>query len=462
MSEDSDPPSKPPAAAPARSGTPVAAKLWSLTILANLAGFLVAVWCSRLVRGVPETEMTETLLRFAYYGTMLIVAFFDALLIDELLFGGSFRRTHLQGKDARYLAKKGADPDDLAVSLQRSTTSFPFLVLVMGGLTYLAFNVINDDFDPYYRRVGKHISAMAYGDSPRQIEAVTALSIRREPQVLPALRRGIAAGGVKGQWSAWALGRFADVPSRKPLYVSLVAGVRGEDDAVRREALVALGRLQHRSMADAIRDEIRVQMDAGEPVDRRLLYGLGAVQVMDSLPILEELLHGSDEQTQRMAAWALAQHRDQIGGREAVAILEQRLPSASPLVRCAIVHALGILADEKSNVALVDAYNRAPADQRALVCPRIRLSMRPDGQEDFEDLLMPQDSYAMKIIFTMGQMRATSPEIRAVVEPWLVELIGNVATTPGIREAARSLLSGIQEARDDSQRASVEQALGIE
>ncbi len=462
MPEDSDPPSKPPRMAPGRSRTPTAAKLWSLTILANLAGFLAAVWCARLVRGVPDSEAVETLLRFAYYGMMLIVAFFDALLVDELLLGGSFRRTHLQGKDARYLAKKGAAEDELAVSMQRSTTSFPFLVLVLGGLTYLVFNVVNDDFDPYYRRVGKHVSAMEYGDSARQIEAVTALSIRREPAVLPALRQGLAAGGTKAQWSAWALGRFFDLPSRRPLYVSLVAAVRGDDPAVRREALVALGRLQHRSMAGAIVDEVRRQRDAGEAVDLRLLYGLGAVQVMDSLPLLEELLHGADEQTQRMAAWALAQHRDQIGGREAVTILERRLASASPLLRCAIVHALGILADERSNLALVDAYNRASAEQRALVCPRIRLSMRPDGQEDFEDLLMPQDSYAMKIIFTMGQMRATTAEIRAAVEPWLVELIGNVATTPGIREAARSLLAGIREARDDSQKASVESALGIE
>lgn len=462
MAQDDAPPAKAPRPAPSRrSGTPVAAKLWSLTILANLAGFLVAVWCARLIRGVPEAHSTETLLRFAYYGTMLIVAFFDALLIDELIFGGSFRRTHLQGKDARYLAKKGADADELAVSMQRSTTSFPFLVLVMGGLTYLAFNVVNDDFDPYYRRVGKHVAAMSYGDPAQQIEAVTALSIRREAGVLPALRKALAEGGDKARWAAWALGRWGDVPSRRPLHISLVSAVRSEDPAVRREALVSLGRLQHRAMATAVRDEIRAQLDAGEAPDHRLLYGLGAMQVMASLPILEELLHGADEATQRMAAWALAQHRDQVGGREAVTILERRLPSASPLLKCAIVHALGILADEKSNLALTQAYNHASAEQRALICPRIRLSMRPDGTEDLEDLLMPQDSYAMKILFTMGQMRATSPEIRAVVEPWLVELIGNVATTPGIREAGRALLSGIQEGRDDSQRASVEDALGL-
>jgi len=461
MSDDDSPPAPPPPMR-RRGGAPTAAKLWSLVILANLAGFLVAVWCARLVRGVPDSATTETLLRFAYYGTMLIVAFFDALLLDEMLFGGSFRRTHLQGKDARYLAKKGADVDELAVSMQRSTTSFPFVVLVMGGLTYLMFNVVNDDFDPYYRRVGQHVSALQHGDAAKQVASIQALSIRREPEVLPALRRAVGEGGTKGQWAAWALGRFADLPSHRPLYVPLVAAARGEDAAVRREAIVSLGRLQHRSMSDAIREEIEAQREAGEVVDGRLLYGLGAVQVMDSLPLLESLLHHADEQTQRMAAWALAQHRDQVGGRDAVEILEQRLPSASPLVQCAIVHALGILADERSNLALMAAYDRASAEQRALVCPRIRLSMRPDGNEDFEDLLMPQDAYAMKIVFTMGQMRATSSEIREKVEPWLETVIANPATTPGMREGGRTLLAGIREGRDDSEKASVEQALGVE
>lgn len=445
-----------------RRKTPTWAKLWSITILANLAGFLVSLWTARLVRAVPETEGTETLLLFGYYGSMLIVALVDALLIDELAFGGSFRRTHLQGKDPAILARKKAEVDELATSMQRSTMSFPFLVLVMGGVTYLLFNFANNDFDPYYRRVGKHVAALEYGDDARQIEAVQALSIRREREVLPSLRSALDRGGAAGQWSAWALGRFGDLPSRKPLYESLVRASRGDDLPLRREALIALGRLQHRSMAPAMRDEIERQRDAGEAIDPRLLYAMGAVQTMESVPLLTDLLHGADEDTQRLAAWALAQHRDQVDGRDVVKILEGRLGSGSPLVRCALVHALGITADERSNLALSAAYDAASDAQRSLVCPRIRLSMRPDGQEDFEDLLMPQDSYGMKIIFTMAQMRATSSDVRAHVEPWLVELIGDTATTPGVREGARQLLEGIRSARDDSELATVEEALGLE
>mgnify|MGYP001194032503 CR=1 FL=1 len=442
--------------------TPLWVKLWSITILANLAGFVVAIYVAKVVRGIPESSTTETLLRFSYYGAMLLVAFVDALLVDELLFKGAFRRTHLQGIDARHLARKGADVDDMAVSLQRSNFTFPVLVIACGALTYFGFNVVNHDFDTYWRRVGEHVSALHHGDDEDKKEAIAALSIRRERAVLPNLVWALSEGGEPAGWAAWALGRHRDLPRVRALFPPLVEASRGDDPMVRREALIALGRLQHRAMAARIHEEIAMQLDAEGRVDPRLLYALGSIQVMSSVPLLDRLLHESDEETQRMAAWALAQHRDQIGGREVVTLLEQRLPTASPLLACAIVHALGILSDERSNLALADAYDRATAAQRAATCPRIRLNMRPDGEDDFEDLLVPQDTYANKILLSMGGMRATTPEVREVIEPWLVKVISDPQTEGVVREPARNLLQGIRAGRDDSAARSVDDALGID
>jgi hypothetical protein len=45
-------------------------------------------------------------------------------------------------------------------------------------------------------------------------------------------------------------------------------------------------------------------------------------------------------------------------------------------------------------------------------------------------------------------MRASAPEIRAKVEPWLVELASH--GPPELHEPATSVLSGIRAARDDS------------
>ena len=57
-------------------------------------------------------------------------------------------------------------------------------------------------------------------------------------------------------------------------------------------------------------------------------------------------------------------------------------------------------------------------------------------------------------------MRATSPEVRAAVEPWLEARTVDQDATAFVREHAGVLLAGIREARDDSKRPTVEQALG--
>ncbi len=460
----SPPPSErpPPGVGMRRRGNTLAAKLLSVTILANLGGFLAAIWIARLVRAGPETEAMETGLRVAYYGSMLVVALVEAFLLDEVLFKGAFRKTQLQGRTARY-ARPDEDVHELAASMQRSTVSFPFTVLACVVVTYLAFNAVNHDFDTYYRRVGKHISALR-GDAPetrdQRLSALSALSIRREPEVLPRLRLQLQRGGEVGAWSAWSLGRFTDLPNRRPLWAPLVAAARSEDPRLRREALVALGRLQHRSLAGPLQDLLEQDLRRGEPVDLRVLYGLGSIQTMSSVDVLEKVLHQGDDDAQRMAGWALAQHRDQRGGRAVVGILEERLPSASFLVRCGLIHALGILADEASNLALMAAYDEATPEERVSICPSQQVFMRPDGQDDQIDLLMPQDILALKVILSMGQMRATSSPIRAEVEPWLKRVLGSETATPATREAAHNLLSGIVEGRDDSKMKTVDEAFG--
>lgn len=449
-----------PSPAPSRRGASTRAKVVSLAVLANMAGCVVAIFVARALRsGLGSANEGGWL--FAYYTAMFVVAIFDAFLVDELLFAGTFRRTYLEGKDTRQLERSG-DDEALAATFKRSSFRFPAVVVLCGGLTYLLFNAVNDDFDTYHRTIGTHLSALRSGDPDEQRAAVAELSIRRAPKVLPALEQALQAGGPAAPWAAWALSRFEEDTYRRPVIKALVAAGRSDDPAIRREALVALGRLQHRPAASYIHEEIERQVEAGETVDPRLLYALGSVQVLESVPILERLLHGADEPTQRLAAWALAQHRDQKGGREVVEILERRLPSASLPVRCAIVHALGILADEQSNAALMRAYDEATPDEQPFVCPRITMAMRPDGGDDSLELLRPERKYGMKILLSMGQMRATSPEVRATVEPWLVALTTDATTLPEVKEGAASLLAGIRGGRDDSQSKSVDEALGLD
>ena len=98
------------------------------------------------IRAVPESAGVESALRFAYYAMMLVVAVVEALWLDELLFKGAFRITHLRGKSAD-VARKQGDFQTLAASVQRSSFTFPSSVLVCAIFTYIAFNVVNHDFD---------------------------------------------------------------------------------------------------------------------------------------------------------------------------------------------------------------------------------------------------------------------------------------------------------------------------
>ena len=432
------------------------ARLFSFAIIANAAAMAVAVWVARLIRAVPETDSTEQWLRAAYYGGIALAAIFDALLLDEVLFRGAFRRTHLVGKIPGF-AKRDEDVDDIAVSLQRTTWSFPFLLLTAGLVTSIALNFVTRDLDGYYRNLGVHLGSLQRGDTPRRIEAIRQLSMRRSPEILPALRRTMTADEEVAPWAAWAIGRHRDVQNRRPLIAPLVTAVREGGPALRREAAIALGRLQQRSMVGALQEELRADLDAGGDIDVRLLYALGAVQVTSSKAVLSEVLERGDPRAQRIAAWAIAQHRDQRGGKGFAQILEDRLPTADVELRCALVHSLGIFAHERSNLALVRTYDDSTEAELAFGCPRVSIAMSPDQVEDFEEILMPEDTLALKILSSMGQMRATTPEVRAVVEPWLQARVDDTTATLFIQEGARTLLAGIREARDDTTRPTVEE-----
>ena len=132
-------------------------------------------------------------------------------------------------------------------------------------------------------------------------------------------------------------------------------------------------------------------------------------------------------------------------------MLERRLPSATLPVRCAIVDALGILADERSNLALVRAYDDATPDELETLCDGTTIAFRPDAEpgDDATRLFRPERKYGMKVVLSMGAMRATSPDVRAVVEPWLEARVVDASALYEVREGSQSLLAGIRAGRDD-------------
>lgn len=447
------PADRPPGYSPRKRTIPIRSKLSVAVVIANLVGMMAAVYLARLIREVPAEASTETMLLAAYWTALCLVAVVDALAVDEFVFRGAFRLTHLQGKDPKY-AKASDDPAVVAATMQRSTVSFPIVLLLCGGLTYLLFNFVNHDFNSYYRRVGIHIGNLRGEDpdgQPRRLQAIAELSIRRHPAIVPTLRQQLQRGGEVAAWAAWALGRFTDVTSeRKAILADLRTALRAPDPTLRREALISLARYQDREIAEKLIGELERDLQAGV-IDRRLLIAAGYIQVPAVVPALAEVLQRGDERAQRVAAWAIAQHRDQREAKDLDRILTDRLPSASLPVRCAIVFSLGILGIERANEALMHAHDTATPEELESRCDLEVVYLRPDGQQDHYELFLPVDTYVNQIFKSMGQMRATTPEVRAKVEPWLERIIAaNRGNGTLMAERAQSLLDGIRTGRDDS------------
>lgn len=431
-------------------------KLWLAVVSANLIGLFAAVYVSSYLRaGAGDPD----LLFGFYYGAMILAGLVDALWLDEVLFKGAFRRS-IQGKTGQFAgAKLGSklgskdDIEDVAAAMQPSTISFPVVAIICCFLTYGLFNLVNKGFDNWWRDIGAHAQVLRdpASTTTAQQQALVQLSARIRPEVLAILEPELRDGDPEVEaYAAWAIGRHKQNQimniNRVP---ALFERVRNGQPPVQREAMLALARLQHQPIAEAVREALAAELSAGEALDIRLVWGLGYLQHGDSLPVLDRALYHPDIEIQRISAWALAQHRDSGKGRQAADLLEQRLPAAPLASKCAIVHSLGVLADERSNLALMHAFDSLTAEQRQVVCERITIYIAPDGEHDREDLLMPQERYATKTLQAMGGMRATTPEIRAQVEPWLESLIAAPDTEPLLRESAGSLLAGIREQRDD-------------
>lgn len=429
------------------------AMFWLGVVVANLVGLFGAVWIAgalRLGAGNPD------LLLPLYYGLMVLAGLVDALWLDEIAFKGAFRRAVLQGRGQALRSKSEVSDDqaleDAALAASQPTLGFPVVAIVCSLLSYGLFNLANHGFDGWWRDIGKQAMSARHGDSTEiRIEAIRALSLRNRAEVLDIFESQLADPDVEvARWSAWALGRQRLNASMNETRIApLYERYRNGPPEVRREAMIALARIQHQAIADEVAAALRDELADAEAVDVRLIWSLGYVQRPDTIDVLDQALYHADPQVRRVAAWALAQQRDSGKGREAADLLEQRLPAAPFETKCAIIHALGVLTDERSNLALMHAHDGLAASEREAICTSESIFASPDGTDDREDILMPQDTFQMKTLQAMGGMRATSDQIRAEVEPWLERLIATPELGTVARESAQSLLAGIREQRDD-------------
>ncbi|MGB1699460.1 MAG: HEAT repeat domain-containing protein, partial [Nannocystaceae bacterium] len=315
-------------------------------------------------------------------------------------------------------------------------------------------NFATRDFLGFYDSTGQHVRTLkgaSEDDSISRNLAVRALSLNTRPASVRALVRATEHPDAStASWAAWALGRHASMPYASRLIEPLALAAGREEPEVQREAILSLARMQHRPIRGQLVDLLSSQLAQETPADLRLIWGLGYLQHLDGLDVLTRALDKGDEGgVGAMAAWAMAQLRDQRGGRQVVPILEQRLLRAPFKTACAMIHALSVLGDERSNMVLMRAFDERRPMIRAQTCPVIEIATSPDLMDD-PRILVRAETFAMKILQALGRVRATSAEMRALVEPWLETQIDDTAgNSLATRQAAENLLEGIRTERDD-------------
>lgn len=418
-------------------------------VMALVIGYGISMW----VRAERVDPSLEPFCLAAFYLLLALCAVLDALWMDEVLFDGSFRVTALQGKSVEAL-NANASLDDMIATTRRPSVTFPVSLIIAGALNYGFLNFATRDFLGYYDSIGQHVRTLKSVDpaeSTMRVSAVRSLSLNTRPASVRMLIRATEHEDAStASWAAWALGRHASMPYAGKLIEPLARALDRDDGDIRREAVLSLARIQHRPIRTQLIQLLSGDLEGPEAPDVRLVWGLGYLQHLDGLEVLTRALDAGDKGgIGPMAAWAMAQLRDQRDGRSVVPILEQRLLRAPFETACATVHALSVLGDERSNMILMRAFDALPPETRALTCPMIRISTSPDLAED-ERILVRPETYAMKTLQALGRVRATSPEMRALVEPWLETVLNDAPDNSlATRQAAANLLEGIRTTRDD-------------
>ncbi len=418
-------------------------------VMALVIGYAIAMW----VRGERLEPSLEPLLLAGFYVLLALCAVLDAMWADEVIFAGSFRITALQGKSVESL-HADSDLEDMVATTRRPSVTFPLSLVIAGLLNYALLNLATRDFLGFYDSTGQHVRTLKGTDTeegPQRLVAVRALALNTRPASVRALVRATEHNDAEtASWAAWALGRHASMPYAGKLVEPLAQALDRDDPTVRREAILALARVQHRSIRAQLIELLFRDLEDPKPADVRLVWGLGYLQHLDGLEVLTRALDKGDEGgVGPMAAWSMAQLRDQREGRSVVPVLEQRLLKAPFETACAIVHALSVLGDERSNMVLMRSFDGRSPTFRAQTCPSIRVFTGPDHHAD-ERILVRPESFAMKTLQALGRVRATSPEMRALVEPWLEIVIDETSDNSlATRQAAANLLDGIRSSRND-------------
>lgn len=431
--------------------------LWFLMLLANMVGLFGAVMISRQVRSLMLPAAHEPIWMAVGYGLIFVAAVVDAFWADEVFFGGAFRKYTLGGKSVAR-AEKDGDDAAIAASMRPMHLIFPSLLIGAFGLSYFAANTVSRGFYSEYSRIGAQaleVRKKEPADREKRRRAVAALSMVQRPQIQLFLANQLTHPDEDtAAHAAWALGRLSDKNMRRMLADRLMQAARGPRAQLAKEATFALARMQHRGVGQLLEKGLQGALEhTGDDLDPRWVWAMGFVQRASAIPLLGKALYHRDLNIARLAAWALGQQKGRKNADRALKVLDERLLSSPLPVRCAVVHAMGILGHEAANSAIVDAWRQSSAEERQRYCQPLDLPLGPDGAgNDVHELLRTPvrntvESYEVMSLFSMGAIRASDPKLQSKVLGMLDSILEDEGAALRSRDAARSLKAGIQQAK---------------
>ncbi|MFH2010595.1 MAG: HEAT repeat domain-containing protein [bacterium] len=443
-------------------------------VLLNVAAQAYSIPTTGYIRERSASVNTDLALRFAYFAFMLITAFVEALLFDELRYGGAWRKRFFGGRRAPGPGDTAAGSDEAlelsdaefedAIQSKRSSVrsliaenSLPFFLafFLLLGSNFLLFNALNGWFDLYYGRGGHLVTQLRSKKAAERSRAILGLSFKRSDKVGVDLEKllgdRLENGSAKEKvWAAWALGyrRKLKLPLKPAAQVD-----RAEDLLVRlletgtteqqRAAVISAARYVLRRGDDA---SARLVPAARRFLERQVAQGsvsveavlaMGYLREKTAVPALGGLLTSADETLAVAAAWALArmQHPQALGP------LLRGLKGARPQVRCAIVRAFGSLGHAaRVSKPMMDEFQRKTSD---FDCKRLTVVLRPDGRgkqiHDKVHLAGMTERYRVQILRTMAKVKFLEDAV-----PWLKQVSLNHAYHKRVRAYAKEYHSRLQ------------------
>ncbi len=403
--------------------------------VAALVLIALSIGYGRLVGGWVETTSTSVisnlfLITFQFF-FVLAAAWVCAMLAGSILFGDEWRRRSLLGEKRNVV-----DETEVLIDQYRDNSlAFYGLVFLMIAMNY---GVVVGACDNYIKRYGESgyfrtlMRSYSADDRIRGIRG--AVSPVRGADHANAEIRDQIAGLLTDTtpevqaWAAWGAGHMNLAAARPALMTLLETG----DDPTRKEAAIALGRINDR-VSDRRLAELVVPTFGNDEVMEGLLVGIGFSGVVEAAPQITTMFGLLSEDLEELALWALARS-------EATCVHDvvmQRLDADDIDIVCAAADAMKYLATTEDEAELRRRFRELDED---IVCEEVKWRGRRYSRRNpvTGTVIVQYERLREKYLDAVFNIAGNN------LQAWLARIYEDTEEIPQLRNHANDLLTELR------------------